>query len=191
MRRASWQAMPSGLLRRERAASKCRRSSHQRRFALDRRAVHVSAVFLVVERRGAMLRAAVVPQYRVAGTPAMAVDELRSYGEFLQVADQLLAFARGQALDFAGPAAHIERGPAGLRVPARERMPDIRALALVLVAERRQVRVVDVVQPDAAETRAPARDGFPRGRIELLERAVHVREERVAAFRRKLQRMEE
>src|SRR5437667_12491559 len=106
--------MRSGLVRRERAASKCRRGSHQRHLAFDRRAVHVAPILLVVERRGAMLRAAVVPQHGVAGTPAVAVDELRPHGEFLQVLDERRAFGVAESLDLAGPAADVERAPARL-----------------------------------------------------------------------------
>src|SRR5438876_4017827 len=91
-RRATARAMRSGLVRRERAASKCRRGSHQRHLAFDRRAVHVAPVLLVVEWRGAMLRTAVVPQHGVAGTPAVAIDEFGPHRKFLQRANELGTF---------------------------------------------------------------------------------------------------
>ena len=49
--------------------------------------MHVAAVFLVVERRGAVLRAAVVPEHRVARAPAVPIDEFRTEtgGEILIV----------------------------------------------------------------------------------------------------------
>src|SRR5216117_3388893 len=102
--------MRSGLVRRERAASKCRRGSHQGNLTLDGRAVHVTTVFLVIERPGAMLCAAVVPQYGVAGTPAVPIHELGPHGKFLQRANELGAFGLGHAFDFARPASYIERG---------------------------------------------------------------------------------
>src|SRR5438876_6704095 len=88
-RRATARAMRSGLVRRERAASKCWRGSHQRHLAFDRRAVHVAPVLLVVERRGAMLRAAVVPQHGVAGAPAMPIDEFGLHGNCVRRGNQV------------------------------------------------------------------------------------------------------
>src|SRR2546421_8157675 len=116
MRRATARAMRSGLVRRERAASKCRRGSHQRHLAFDRRAMHVAPVLLVVERRGAMLRAAVVPQHGVAGAPAMPIHEVGLHRKLLQRTNKLGAFGFGHAFHFARPTADVERGPAGLWV---------------------------------------------------------------------------
>ena len=56
---------------------------HYRQVAFDRRAPHMAAVRRIVERRGAVLRAAVVPQHRVVQPPAVAVDEFRAYRELL------------------------------------------------------------------------------------------------------------
>src|SRR2546428_6361046 len=145
-RRATARAMPSGLVRRERAASKCRRGSHQRHLALDGRAVHVAPVLLVVERRGAMLCAAVVPQYGVAGTPAVPIHEFGPHGKFLQRANELGAFGLGHAFHFARPAADIERGPAGLWMAPRHRMPHVGTLALVFFGQCGEMRVVHLVQ---------------------------------------------
>src|SRR5438067_1651941 len=111
-RRATRQAPPSGSVQRERTATKYRRASGERRLALERRAVHVPPVCRLVEWRGAVLRAAVVPEHRVAGTPAVAIDKPRLHGELLQIADELGAFGGGQAFHLARPAAGIERRPA-------------------------------------------------------------------------------
>src|SRR5207253_9652591 len=154
--RAMPPAATCGSVQRERAATKYRRGGHERRLALERRAVHVPTVLRIVERRGAVLRAAVVPEHRVARAPLVPVDEFRAHREFLQVADELGAFGGGESLHLAGPAPDIERRPARLRVLARDRMPDIGSLALVFLGERRQVRIVHVMQPHAAEAGAPA-----------------------------------
>src|SRR5438128_7993035 len=104
-RRATARAMRSGSVRREKTASrfpsKDRRGSHQRHLAFDRGAVHVAPVLLVVERRGAMLRASVVPQHGVAGAPAMPIYEVGPHRKFLQRANQLGAVGLGHAFDFA------------------------------------------------------------------------------------------
>src|SRR5690349_3150406 len=113
--RATPPATPSGSVQRERTATKYRRASRARRLALERRAMHVASVCRIVEWRGAMLCAAVVPEHRVAGTPAMAIDECGPHGELLQVPDELGAFGGGESLHFARPAADIERGPARSR----------------------------------------------------------------------------
>src|SRR5919106_2286327 len=109
VRRNSGPASASGLVRRQRVACRC---SHYRQVTLDRGSQHVPPVPAVVERGGAMLGAAVVPQHRVVQPPAVAVDELGAYREFLQVADQFGAFVIRHALDAASPAADIKRGAA-------------------------------------------------------------------------------
>ena len=76
VRRSSRPASACGSVRRQRAAWRC---SHHRLVALDGRAQHVPAVLGIVERRGAVLRAAVVPEHRVVQPPAVAVDELRAH----------------------------------------------------------------------------------------------------------------
>src|SRR3954464_3249206 len=87
-RRAMRRAAPSGSVQRERAATRYRLVGHERHFTFERRAVHMAAVFHVVEGRGAVLRAAVVPEHRVAPPPAGRVDELGAHGEFLRVLDE-------------------------------------------------------------------------------------------------------
>ena len=86
---------------------------HDRHFAFERRALHQPLIFRVVERRRAMLRAAVVPQQRIADPPLVAIDEFRPRREILQVVDQLLRFVIRHAVDLVRPAADIERRPAG------------------------------------------------------------------------------
>ena len=56
----------------------------------------VRTYILVVEARGAMLRAAIVPQHRVAHLPALAEDEARLLREVLQLLDQRAAFVGRQ-----------------------------------------------------------------------------------------------
>src|SRR5204862_7273743 len=85
---------------------------HDRDFALERRALQMALVGRVVERCGAVLGAAIVPEERIPDAPVVPIDELRPGGEFLQVADKLLGLAIGHAFDLVGPAADIERGPA-------------------------------------------------------------------------------
>src|ERR671935_846350 len=74
---------------------------------------------------------------------------------------------------------------------ARNRMPDVRALALVLLGERGEVRIVHVMQPYPAEARTPSHDRAAHLRRQRLEGAVHVGEEGIAALGRELERMEE
>src|SRR6478736_5473498 len=86
-RRAMPRVPRCGSVQRERAATRYRLVGHEWHFALERRAVHVAPVLRIVEGRGAMLRAAVVPEHRVARPPAVPVDELRTHCELLQVLD--------------------------------------------------------------------------------------------------------
>src|SRR6185503_18600464 len=135
-----------------------RRAGEPRDVAVERRPVHAPAVPHLVELGRAVLGAAVVPEDGVAHTPAMPVDEVVARRPFLEMADQILALGRGEPLDLAGPPADVERGPARARVLTRDRMPHVGALGLLLVGERRHVRVVDVVEADPAEARPPALD---------------------------------
>ena len=82
---------------------------HDRHFAFERRALHQALIFRVVERRRAVLRAAVVPQQRVADAPLVAIDEFRPGREILQVVDQLLRLVVRHAVDLVRPAADVER----------------------------------------------------------------------------------
>src|SRR5687768_10653275 len=168
-------ASASGSVRRQRAAWRC--SRHHRLVALDGGAQHVAAVLLVVKGRGAVLRAAVVPEHRVVQPPAVAVDEFRAYRELLQVLDQRGAFGVGHAFDAAGPAPDVERGAAGFRMAALERVPDVGLLQLVFLGERRQVRVMHVVQPGAAEAGAFSPDFLLYVFWKSLVGCIHVRKQ--------------
>src|SRR5439155_3116623 len=109
-----------------------------------------------------------------AGTPAVAVDELRPHGEFLQVLDERRAFGVAESFDLAGPAADVERAPARLWMAPRDRMPDVGALADLFLRQRGQVRVMHVVHAYAAKAGAAAHEGLSRAGIEGFERAIHI-----------------
>src|SRR5687768_1560429 len=181
VRRSSRPASACGSVRRQRAAWRC---SHHRLVALDGRAQHVPAVLGIVERRGAMLRAAVVPEHGVVQPPAVAVDELRAHGEFLEVLDQLGAFFLGHAFDGARPAPYVQRSPARFRMAALERVPDVGLLELVVLGERRQVRVVHMVQPGAAEAGTLSADFVLHFYWKSLIGRIHVGKQRVSALGR-------
>src|SRR3712207_8962087 len=85
-----------------------RRLRHQRRLTFERGAVHQTTMPRVVERCGTVLRAAVVPQERVAHPPNVPVDKFRPVREIEQVINELLGFALGQTFDLAGPTADVE-----------------------------------------------------------------------------------
>jgi hypothetical protein len=121
----------------------------------------------------------------------MPVDEFRPVGEIEQVGDELAAFGLRHPFDPAGPTTDIERSPAALRVKACQWVPHVRAIALLLVGERRHVRVVHVVQAPAAEAGAPAHDRAPHVGWQLRERRVGVGEQRISLRRRNFMGIEQ
>src|SRR5688572_10374078 len=119
---------------------------HQRKLALERRPLHVPPILRVVERRRAMLRATVVPEERIADAPLMSIDESLLRGEALEELDQLRGFVIGQPLDLVCPAADVQRSPSAFRMAARDRLPHVRSCLLLFLGQRRQMRVVDLME---------------------------------------------
>jgi len=142
--------------------------------------MHEAAVVGVVERRRAVLRAAVVPQQCVADAPSMTVDEFVAMREVEQERDQLGRFLLRQPFDLACPAPYVERGPAAARVLPRDRMPDVGPVTLLRVGERFHVRIVHVMQAHAAEAGAPSRDQALHVGRKLGKRRVGVGKQRIA-----------
>ena len=76
-------------------------------------------------------------------------------------------------------------------MPAGDRMPDIRPRLFLLFGQRRQMRVVDLVEPLPGKARATAHDLAAHVGRERSECGVGVGVERVAFGGRQLERMNE